>query len=256
MRLIYGRQDMQDARQAQTNCVLVTNGLGGYASVSAAFSVTRGDQGMLISAATAPTLRYTLVQRMREYIQREEERIWISTQDLTGGEQEDGFRHLSSLVWEGAPVWSYETGGLTVTRRLAMMPGENTTAILYEIENLSGEDVVFCAEPGFLGLAKGQVPEGPFAWRWDGERMELQNGDSAVYIRGNGSLKVIPEEWDELFYRGDACDGRCEKGRNLRCLQLEAVISAGERVQLELILSDRPTGYSGEQILEAYLEER
>ena len=53
MKFIYGKQDFRSLERAQENCFLLTNGLGGYASLSAAFSVTRCDQGVLIGAQSA-----------------------------------------------------------------------------------------------------------------------------------------------------------------------------------------------------------
>ena len=38
LKFIYSRQDMPTADRAQENCYLLTNGLGGYSSLSAAFS--------------------------------------------------------------------------------------------------------------------------------------------------------------------------------------------------------------------------
>ena len=50
MKFYYGKQEMRTLDRAQENCFLVTNGLGGYASVSAAYSVPRCDQGILVAA--------------------------------------------------------------------------------------------------------------------------------------------------------------------------------------------------------------
>lgn len=51
--------------RAEETCWLLANGLGGYASTSAAFSVTRNDQGLLIAAET-PNQRFNLVHRLSE----------------------------------------------------------------------------------------------------------------------------------------------------------------------------------------------
>ena len=55
MQFFLGKQDMRTLQQAQEQSVLLTNGLGGYASVTAAFSVPRCDQGILIAAVRLPT---------------------------------------------------------------------------------------------------------------------------------------------------------------------------------------------------------
>lgn len=45
MKFVFGKQDTTTLDRAQERCCLLTNGPGGYLSVSAAFSVTRCDQG-------------------------------------------------------------------------------------------------------------------------------------------------------------------------------------------------------------------
>ena len=66
MKFVYGKQDMQTAARAQENCYLLTNGLGGFSSLTAAFSVTRSDHGILIAARIAPNDRVSLVHRLSE----------------------------------------------------------------------------------------------------------------------------------------------------------------------------------------------
>ncbi|MCQ2501607.1 MAG: glycogen debranching enzyme N-terminal domain-containing protein, partial [Lachnospiraceae bacterium] len=94
MKFIYGKQNMKTAEQAQENCYLLTNGTGGYSSLSMAYSAARNDQGLLISASTAPTVRHTLVQRMREILQIGDRFYDLSTQEMLGedtlGEKTNG----------------------------------------------------------------------------------------------------------------------------------------------------------------------
>ena len=40
MRFVFARQDAPSLARAQEHCFLLTNGLGGYASLSAAFSMS------------------------------------------------------------------------------------------------------------------------------------------------------------------------------------------------------------------------
>ena len=90
MRFVYSRQDAPDNVRAQENCYLLTNGLGGYSSLSGVFSMTRADQGLLVSARTAPNDRVTLVARLQEELTCGSRSEYISTQDFaddTPGEE-------------------------------------------------------------------------------------------------------------------------------------------------------------------------
>lgn len=317
MRFVYGKQDMRSLERAQENCWLVTNGLGGFASLSGAFSVTKADQGLLIAARTAPCERYLLVQRLQEQV------VWsagfdrktkpvdgetetavsgetdgkagtvvsgetdgevvccVSTQNFADGRQpEEGFRHISSFVWEDGPVWVYEMGGLMITRRLVMKPEENTTAVLYRIVNGSHRDIVYRVRPGFMCTAKGAVhqEEVPYLLRLDAvsgtavrdEELQRRLGDTAdrqngvyqtgkvvcegceVFVRTNGSLTEIPEVWELLSYRDEARDGRTEQGMCFLCMQAEIRVASGESRELELILSDQAVRESAWEIQQAY----
>ena len=50
MGFVYGKQDLRTWDRCREVSCLLTNGLGGYASMTAAFSVPRCDQGILIGA--------------------------------------------------------------------------------------------------------------------------------------------------------------------------------------------------------------
>ena len=107
MRFVYGRQDMPDVRRAQENCFLMGNGLGGYASLSAAFSMTRCDHGLLVAARVAPNDRISLVGRLQETLNAGGTETFLSTQEFADGTCEDGWKHLSSLVVEDTVRWVY-----------------------------------------------------------------------------------------------------------------------------------------------------
>ena len=136
MKFVFGKQDMTTLDRAQERCCLLTNGLGGYFSVSAAFSVTRCDQGVLVAARTAPNDRWTLVHRLSEKLAVGEEAVFLSTQGFAdGAPPEEGYRRLSSFTVDGAPEWLYHVGGVQVRRRCAMEYEKNTAAVVYDIEN-------------------------------------------------------------------------------------------------------------------------
>lgn len=73
---------MTTSARAQENCWLLGNGLGGFTSTTAAFSVTRNDHGILVAARTAPNDRVNLVHRLSEKLPQLLERA-LKGQDLT-----------------------------------------------------------------------------------------------------------------------------------------------------------------------------
>ena len=81
MRFTYTKEDLAGSG---ATCWLLTNGLGGFMSTGADFSVTRCDQGLLVAAAS-PSRRFTLVHRMREELTVGETRFFLSAQRFADG---------------------------------------------------------------------------------------------------------------------------------------------------------------------------
>ena len=114
MRFIYGKQDMRTPDRAQESSFLLTNGLGGYASVTAACSVNRADQAILAAAVKAPNERITLVHRLREILTLDGTDRFLTTQTFEEEPAEDGFRHLTAFSYEYTPCWNYQLSGVAV----------------------------------------------------------------------------------------------------------------------------------------------
>ena len=130
MRFFYGKQDMRTWERAQETSFLLTNGLGGYASVTAAYSVPRCDQGVLVAAVKAPNVRITMVHRLREMLKIDEKEYFLSSQSFAEEETEEtGYRNQVSFAYDGLPVWTYQVRGVQISRTMAMDWEHNPTAV-------------------------------------------------------------------------------------------------------------------------------
>ena len=128
----------------------LTNGLGGYSSMTSAFSAPRCDQGVLVSAEKAPNVRINLVHRLSEAIACGEETYWLSAQNFADETPaEDGDRHLKRCAFAYIPSWDYEVNGISVLRQCAMVQGENTVAVVYTIENTTAQACSLRVTPWF-----------------------------------------------------------------------------------------------------------
>ncbi len=115
---------------------LVTNGLGGYASGTIGGTITRVFHGYLIAALPSPSGRSTMLNDVLETV------IWPDghTLDLNAEQKADssllgGSPVLASfrLHSSGLPMWTYESGGITIEKRLVMPHGQNTTHLSYRL---------------------------------------------------------------------------------------------------------------------------
>jgi hypothetical protein len=66
MKWIYGKQDFKTLERGQENCYLMTNGLGGFSSMTMTGSVTRNDHAFMMACTQAPNHRYNMVHRLKE----------------------------------------------------------------------------------------------------------------------------------------------------------------------------------------------
>lgn len=257
MKFIYGRQDFKTFERGEENCYLMTNGLGGFSSMTIAGSCSRNDHALLMScsAAEAPNHRYNMIHRLRESLKLGEREICLSTQDFTDhAEREEGYRYLSSFVFEDYPVWRYEVEGVEITRRIVMAQGENTVGVSYTVGNRADTDVTLCISPQMEFVPKGDLLSEEQEFRFTPGAGEAEAAGSGKYteatVRSNGrelyfvtNGKVVEQELtftSNLFYAYDACDDRRETGCTAEnhCVIFE--IPQGECLTGEILYSTEP----------------
>ena len=247
-----GKQDMRSLHRAQENSFLLTNGLGGYASVTAAYSVPRCDQGILVAAVKAPNERITMVHRMRETLSLGEKEVFLSSQSFAGKHpEEDGYRHLSHFTYEFVPSWTYHVSGVAVKRSVCMAYGANTSAVLYEIENRSEKPCTLRIEPFLKFAPKEAAIEKKKAFSYAPGK--ITSGAYTLYLRTDGEAEKQPICWQTLAYPEDAKDGRPAKGLTACCCRVCKTVQPGETAKMEVVFSLDEDAPSGGEILEAQL---
>ena len=248
MRFIFEKPELATVERAQSHSWLLTNGLGGYASASAAFSVTRCDQGLLIGAVEAPNHRWALVHRLSERLTLGKRTEHLSTQSFADGHApETGYRLLSRFTVDAWPEWAYDMDGVHVRRRCGMQHGANTAVVLYDIENRAEHACALQVTPFFQFAPKGEAVREKRSLHWESGCVTC--GGQTLYIRTNGQLASMAAAWEELAYPDDAKDGRAASGLAGRCCTVTMAVAAGASAQLEILFSMEPTAMSGEAIL-------
>lgn len=228
MKFIYGRQDFKTMERGEENCYLMTNGLGGFSSLTMLGSCSRSDHALLMSCpeGEAPNHRYNIIHRLEEILIRGDfhkgPQTHISSQNFTDPDrQETGYRFLSSFTYEDYPVWRYELEGVEIVKTVVMARKENTVGVTYEIWNRSEEDVTLKVVPQMLFAPKGtristrqhfimraescsrRVGEGSYM------RARMYSNDLILFFETNGVLKqLLPKFQRDLYYADDDRDGR------------------------------------------------
>ena len=112
---------------------LETNGLGGWSSSSVTGCNTRRYHGLLVAATVPPAERMVLVSKLDETILSGNQRFELGVNDYGGVIHPKGFTYLQSFTKDIFPQWIYEVNGIRIRKTIAMIQGENTTVLIYDV---------------------------------------------------------------------------------------------------------------------------
>ena len=235
MKWIYGKQELKNLERGQENCYLLTNGLGGFSSMTMTGSVARNDHALLMACVQAPNHRYNMVHRLKESLCLGEEEIVLSSQEFADGYKEEGCPYLSSFVFDDMPIWRFLVQGVEIRKEIAMKQGENTVAVRYSIRNRSRKPAELKIVPFYQFTAKGSEPEPEQKFQYT-KNAVISNG-MTLYFQTNGTLDNIEERQETYFYSYDACDGRRETGLAKSGHMITKSVQPGEEKILKLVYS-------------------
>ena len=235
MKWIYGKQELKNLERGQENCYLLTNGLGGFSSMTMTGSVARNDHALLMACVQAPNHRYNMVHRLKESLCLGEEEIVLSSQEFADGQKEEGCPYLSSFVFDDMPIWRFLVHGVEIRKEIAMKQGENTVAVRYSIRNRSGKTAELKVMPFYQFTAKGSEPEPEQKFQYT-KNAVISNG-MTLYFQTNGTLDNIEEIQETYFYSYDACDGRRKTGLAKSGHIITESVQPGEEKILKLVYS-------------------
>jgi predicted glycogen debranching enzyme len=131
----FGREILGDLGLAESREWLVTNGIGGFASGTAAGTSTRRYHGLLMASLQPPTDRTLLVAGIDETVRYGESSFPLATNRwLSGDVSPKGYLQIESFHLEGTkPVWRYALADVLLEKRVWMKQGENTTFVEYTL---------------------------------------------------------------------------------------------------------------------------
>ena len=129
---------LQDFANAVQHEWLETNGLGGWSGSSVIGVNTRRYHGLLVAAIAPPTDRMVVLSKLDETIVVNDKRIELGVNlfpdDII---HPNGHQYLDSFSKDLFPQWQYEAEGVRLKKTIAMIHGENTVVIMYEVMKAS-----------------------------------------------------------------------------------------------------------------------
>ncbi|MEP7164370.1 MAG: amylo-alpha-1,6-glucosidase [Ferruginibacter sp.] len=127
-------QNFSEATQLEW---LETNGLGGWSSSSIIGCNTRRYHGLLVAATVPPAERMNLVSKLDETIVVNDQRFELGTNNYGNAINPNGYNYIRLFTKDLFPEWIYEVDGIQLKKTIAMVHGENTTLIVYDVVRAS-----------------------------------------------------------------------------------------------------------------------
>ena len=256
-RWVYGKQDWKTFERGQENCYLMTNGLGGFSSMTMIGSAARNDHAFLMACVKAPNNRYNMVHRLAETVEINGRDYAISSQEYADGYREEGWRWLSEFSFKDIPVWNFHVNGVEIRKEAALKQGENTAALCYRITNRTRKNVRFTVTPFYQFAPKGSEPkeeqhfslkicedekksvpdkrEEKLAGEKGSAVCRVTSNGLSLFVMTDGRITGMPETAQKYYYAYDACDGRRERGMAKACHQIELSVKSGCEETLSII---------------------
>lgn len=245
MKFVYGKNDWKTLERGEENCYLMTNGLGGFSSLSLIGSCNRNDQAVLMACVHSPNNRYNMIHRLEETLLLENLSYKMSSQDFQCHEnRERGYLYQNSFSFEDYPVWSYLINGAAITKTMVLQQGKNTIGISYEIQNRSETAVTLKVRPQLQFVPKGARL--PVEQEFYFEALEgsaentgfcrITSNEQVLYLKTNGICREVEKTFcDTLYYSADVEDGKMPLGRSAANHEIVFTVEAGENKTLELV---------------------
>lgn len=235
MNFIYGKQDWKTFERGEETCCLMTNGLGGFSSLTAIGSCARNEHGVLMACDHSPNHRVQMIQRLEEVLLHGDRPCVLSSQDFEDhSRREDGWRFLSEFTFRDYPRWTYLVQGVEVVKSLALEPGENTVAIVYEICNRSRETVVLQVTPHLRFVPKGEEMAPGQQFTLEGNC--VRSAGRSLYFHTSGQAEPLEQALRGPFwYAQDAMDGKPAAGWAAVNHRLSLTVAPGGCGRLEAV---------------------
>ena len=235
MKFIYGKQDWKTFERGEENCYLMTNGLGGFSSLSLIGSCSRNDQAVFMACTHSPNHRYNMIHRLEEKVGIGEKEVYLSSQDFQiHSRREQGYLYQSKFCFEDYPEWTYLVDGVEVTRTIVLEQGKNTLGLSWKVRNRSGKTVALSVAPHLQFVPKGvRLGYHPEFIMTDSA---ISSNGQTMYYRTNGRCISVPQRFcDSLFYIHDVEDGKMPLGRSVVTHEISFSVNAGQEDTLEIV---------------------
>lgn len=256
MKFIYGKNDWSSMERGQENCYLLTNGLGGFSSLTMSGCSARNDHAFLMACLKAPNNRYNMILNLGEKIIAENNIYDLMTAEfLEPQKNRSGYQYESIFSFEDIPQWIYDVDGVEVNKQIAMKQKENTIAVKYQINNRREKSIKFEVTPYMEFVQKGETLKKEQKFVVD--EASVKSNNMTLYYKSNGTVKIYDTQYeDDVFFAQDERDGREKCGCVAHNHNLYLHIPQKEKREFYIIYSMDEIKESADEIIGDAVEYR
>ena len=227
MQFTFNKEAWTTIEEGEKNCYLLTNGLGGFHSLSVIGAASRGDQAFLMAAKKAPNVRWHMITNLLETLYIDGKEYVLTSQRMKDSEDLEGYRYLESFTYEKLPKWTYQIEDVMIEKTILMVQGENTVAVRYQITQENDRSVKLEVKPLLRFTAKntafeeesGRTIQLVKMTNLNQETKEIQEQygiskeDMVIYFATNGNVtEEEPSVFGPMYFSQDERDGRDFEG--------------------------------------------
>ena len=248
MRFERNSQNWNTIEQGEKDCFLLTNGLGGYSSLSVIGSLARGDQALLMSAQKAPNVRRHLISNLLETFSMDGTNYVLTSQRMMNQPDLEGFRYLDSFSYDKIPTWTYRIGDVVISKRMVMVHGENTVALQYNIHSEQKHQCRLTLTPMLRFSPKKEefCEKQQITVNIEQDNLyRIKGAEDVLYVAANAQMQEEPSHlFGPMYFSQDERDGREKQGRTVCTHSYISETETGEtQNDINVILSTKPYTY-------------
>ena len=208
---------------------IVTNGLGGYASLTHQNTNTSKFHGLLVASLNPPTNRWVFVSNIIDCIKFEDKTCYLN--DIKG-----------KFTFDLFPSFSYKINGVNIKKTIFMEHEKNTTIIKYEVKTNKPITVIHSPivnSRHFYDVTSQRTLSVKQDIFDNGVSVKPDNIDKILNIILNGSSYESEKYWDVFYYHKDRERNEAWIDNNIHIGKFSKKMDQSDTYYLMLTLENR-----------------
>lgn len=232
-----GKYNLNNFEEGNKYNYLLSNGLGGFSSLTSISSCARCDHGLLIAAKVAPNFRTHLVNNVDDFVTINNKEYKLSSQEFAN-KSKNYKCDLLEFSFCYLPKWVYQIEGLEIIKELVFIHNTNTVIIRYKVYSHQKTNAKLSITPLLRLTNKDDFPKSNNTFVTTNTKVTNKETKIDLHYSYTGTTIENIGFDDDLFFSYDSRDGRTSIGKNVKQFTIENQISK-EFEEFYVVFSDK-----------------